>query len=47
MFLVEIGVVFTTVIAVADPSVFAWLIVIWLWLTTLFANVAARLQTRP
>ena len=40
MFLVEIGAVFTTVIAVADPSVFAWLIVIWLWLTTLFANVA-------
>jgi len=40
MFLVEIGAVFTTVIAIADPSVFAWLIVIWLWLTALFANLA-------
>ena len=28
MFLVEIGAVFTTVIAVATPSVFAWLIVV-------------------
>ena len=40
MFIVEIGAVFTTVVAIADPSVFAWLIVIWLWLTALFANVA-------
>src|SRR5215467_2009408 len=40
MFIVEIGAVFTTVIALADPSVFAWLIVIWLWLTVLFANLA-------
>jgi K+-transporting ATPase ATPase B chain len=40
MFLVEIGAVFTTVIAVANPSTFAWLIVIWLWLTSLFANLA-------
>jgi K+-transporting ATPase ATPase B chain len=32
--------VFTTVIAIATPSVFAWLIVIWLWLTSLFANLA-------
>ena len=40
MFLVEIGAVFTTVTAIADPSTFAWLIVVWLWLTTLFANVA-------
>ena len=40
MFIVEIGAVFTTVIAIAQPSVFAWLIVFWLWLTVLFANVA-------
>ncbi|MFT4081300.1 MAG: potassium-transporting ATPase subunit KdpB [Nocardioides sp.] len=40
MFVVEAGAVFTTVIAVASPSVFAWLIVAWLWLTVLFANLA-------
>ena len=40
MFIVEIGAVFTTVIAIANPTVFAWLIVIWLWLTVLFANLA-------
>ncbi|HEY2043623.1 MAG TPA: potassium-transporting ATPase subunit KdpB [Jatrophihabitans sp.] len=40
MFIVEIGAVFTTVEAIAKPSVFAWLIVIWLWLTTIFANLA-------
>jgi K+-transporting ATPase ATPase B chain len=40
MFLVEIGAVFTTVTAVRDPSVFAWLIVVWLWLTVVFANLA-------
>ena len=40
MLLVEAGAVFTTVIAIADPSVFAWVTVVWLWLTVLFANVA-------
>ncbi len=40
MFIVEIGAVFTTVVALGHPSVFAWLIVIWLWLTVLFANLA-------
>jgi potassium-transporting ATPase ATP-binding subunit len=40
MFIVEIGAVFTTVIAIAEPSVFAWLTVIFLWLTVLFANLA-------
>jgi K+-transporting ATPase ATPase B chain len=40
MFIVEIGAVFTTVIAIANPSVFAWLIVVFLWLTVLFANLA-------
>jgi K+-transporting ATPase ATPase B chain len=40
MFIVEIGAVFTTVIAATDATVFAWLIVAWLWLTVLFANLA-------
>ncbi|MCW2495758.1 MAG: K+-transporting ATPase, subunit [Jatrophihabitans sp.] len=40
MFIVEIGAVFTTVIAVANPSTFAWLIVVFLWLTVIFANLA-------
>ncbi|MFI6845599.1 potassium-transporting ATPase subunit KdpB [Kitasatospora sp. NPDC050467] len=40
MFVVEVGSVVTTVAAIADPSVFAWAITIWLWLTTVFANLA-------
>ncbi|MFI7442987.1 potassium-transporting ATPase subunit KdpB [Nonomuraea indica] len=40
MFTVEIGAVFTTVLAIADPSWFAWAIVVWLWLTVIFANLA-------
>ncbi|MGC5016973.1 potassium-transporting ATPase subunit KdpB [Micromonospora sp. DT47] len=40
MLIVEIGAAFTTVLAVTDPSVFAWAIAIWLWLTVLFANLA-------
>jgi potassium-transporting ATPase ATP-binding subunit len=40
MFIVEIGAVFTTVLAIAHSSVFAWLIVAWLWLTVVFANLA-------
>jgi len=40
MFIVEAGSVFTTVLAVLHPSVFAWLITIWLWLTVVFANLA-------
>jgi K+-transporting ATPase ATPase B chain len=40
MFIVEIGAVFTTVIAVGNPSVFGWFIVVWLWLTVLFATLA-------
>src|ERR1051325_10126739 len=40
MFVVEIGSVFTTVLAVIHPSVFAWVITVWLWLTVLFANLA-------
>jgi potassium-transporting ATPase ATP-binding subunit len=40
MFIVWVGAVFTTVLAIADPSVFAWVIVVWLWLTVIFANLA-------
>ncbi|MEY8014866.1 potassium-transporting ATPase subunit KdpB [Mycobacterium servetii] len=40
MFVVEIGAVWSTVLAVVDPTWFAWLIVVWLWLTVLFANLA-------
>jgi potassium-transporting ATPase ATP-binding subunit len=40
MFVVEIGSIFTTVLAAIHPSVFAWAITIWLWLTVLFANLA-------
>ncbi|MDQ1658307.1 MAG: potassium-transporting ATPase ATP-binding subunit, partial [Cryptosporangiaceae bacterium] len=40
MFIVEIGSVFTTVLAIAHPTVFAWSITVWLWLTVVFANLA-------
>src|SRR6478752_6244483 len=40
MFIVEIGAVWSTILAVVTPSWFAWLIVFWLWLTVLFANLA-------
>ncbi|GIH73164.1 potassium-transporting ATPase subunit KdpB [Sphaerimonospora thailandensis] len=40
MLIVEIGAVFTTVLAIASPSFFAWAIMAWLWLTVLFANLA-------
>jgi K+-transporting ATPase ATPase B chain len=40
MFVVEVGAVLTTGTAIASPSVFNWTIVVWLWLTVLFANLA-------
>ncbi|HEY7224548.1 MAG TPA: potassium-transporting ATPase subunit KdpB [Micromonosporaceae bacterium] len=40
MFIVEVGAVFTTVLAIAHSSVFAWWITVWLWLTVFFANLA-------
>ena len=40
MFIVEIGAVWSTILAIMNPSWFAWLIVVWLWLTVLFANMA-------
>jgi K+-transporting ATPase ATPase B chain len=40
MFVVEVGAVFSTVSAITDPSAFTWAVVVWLWLTVLFANLA-------
>ncbi len=40
MLIVEIGAVWSTVLAASEPSWFAWLIVFWLWLTVVFANLA-------
>ncbi|MBO8193530.1 potassium-transporting ATPase subunit KdpB [Streptomyces oryzae] len=41
MFVVEIGSVLTTALAVTDPGDwFGWAITAWLWLTVLFANLA-------
>ncbi|WP_314241784.1 potassium-transporting ATPase subunit KdpB [Streptomyces sp. DSM 40907] len=41
VFVVLVGSVVTTVLAVADPtSWFGWAITAWLWLTTIFANLA-------
>ncbi|WKD31136.1 potassium-transporting ATPase subunit KdpB [Streptomyces xanthophaeus] len=41
MFVVLIGSVVTTVLAVTDPTNwFGWAITAWLWLTTVFANLA-------
>ncbi|WP_431041760.1 potassium-transporting ATPase subunit KdpB [Streptomyces sp. P1-3] len=41
MFVVEIGSVLTTVLAVKDPGDwFGWAITAWLWLTVIFANLA-------
>ncbi|HBF85075.1 MAG TPA: K(+)-transporting ATPase subunit B [Streptomyces sp.] len=41
MFVVLVGSVFTTVLAALDPTdLFGWAITAWLWLTTVFANLA-------
>lgn len=40
MLIVEVGAVWSTILAIGDPSLFAWAIVIWLWLTVVFANLA-------
>jgi K+-transporting ATPase ATPase B chain len=40
MFVVWVGSVLVTGSAIIDPSVFAWLVAIWLWFTVLFANLA-------
>ncbi|MFJ6479751.1 MULTISPECIES: potassium-transporting ATPase subunit KdpB [unclassified Streptomyces] len=41
MFVVLVGSVVTTALAIADPTNwFGWAITVWLWLTTIFANLA-------
>ncbi|GAA4385367.1 potassium-transporting ATPase subunit KdpB [Actinomadura verrucosospora] len=40
MLIVEIGAVWSTVLAATDPTWFGWLVVAWLWLTVVFANLA-------
>ncbi|NYE14595.1 potassium-transporting ATPase subunit KdpB [Actinomadura citrea] len=40
MLIVEIGAVWSTILAATDPTWFAWLVVVWLWLTVVFANLA-------
>lgn len=40
MFIVELGAAWSTILAIKEPSWFAWLIVVWLWLTVVFANLA-------
>jgi len=43
MFVVEVGSLLVTALALAGPNVFAWLIAVWLWFTVLFANFAEAL----
>jgi K+-transporting ATPase ATPase B chain len=40
MFVVEVGAVLTLYTAISSPSVFNWTIVVWLFLTVVFANLA-------
>ena len=40
MFVVEVGAALTTYTAITTPSIFNWTIVVWLWLTVVFANLA-------
>jgi potassium-transporting ATPase ATP-binding subunit len=40
MFIVEIGAVWSTILAFSEGSWFSWLTVFWLWLTVIFANLA-------
>ncbi|WP_369371328.1 potassium-transporting ATPase subunit KdpB [Promicromonospora sp. Populi] len=40
MFVVEVGALVTTVLAIIEPDVFAWWIAVWLWATVLFATLA-------
>jgi len=40
MFVVEVGAVLTLYTAITKPSVFNWTIVVFLWLTVVFANLA-------
>jgi K+-transporting ATPase ATPase B chain len=40
MFIVEVGAVLSTVLAISESTLFAWSVVAWLWLTVIFANLA-------
>ncbi|SDG88535.1 potassium-transporting ATPase subunit KdpB [Pseudonocardia oroxyli] len=40
MFVVWVGSVLVTLDAIVSPSLFGWLLAIWLWFTVLFANLA-------
>ncbi|MFW0797260.1 potassium-transporting ATPase subunit KdpB [Gordonia sp. CPCC 205515] len=40
MFVVYLGAIVTTVLAVWQPSWFAWAVTAWLWFTVVFANLA-------
>jgi K+-transporting ATPase ATPase B chain len=40
MFVVWVGSVCTTVLAILHPSLFAWALAVWLWATVVFANLA-------
>jgi potassium-transporting ATPase ATP-binding subunit len=40
MFVVEVGATLTLYTAITSPSIFNWTIVVWLWLTVVFANLA-------
>ncbi|MDQ1664530.1 MAG: potassium-transporting ATPase ATP-binding subunit [Actinomycetota bacterium] len=40
MSVVEVGAVLSTALAIQDPSLFGWSVVVWLWLTVVFANLA-------
>src|SRR5215831_14886346 len=40
MFVVEVGALLCLYTAIRTPSAFNWTIVVWLWLTVVFANLA-------
>ncbi|HEX6918631.1 MAG TPA: potassium-transporting ATPase subunit KdpB [Actinomycetes bacterium] len=40
MFVVEVGAALSTFLAIKDPSLFGWSVVVWLWLTVVFANLS-------
>ena len=40
MFVVLVGTIVTLIYSIANPSLFAWLVTVWLALTVLFANFA-------
>ena len=43
MFVVLVGAAGSTLVALDDPTVFAWMVTAWLWLTVIFANLAEAL----